>query len=232
MLFVCLSVKIIFCNVDLSDAWKYSVSAWALLGSMWEVLEASTEGIGEAAAIRVAYLLAVGQPEQAKLLSYKVIYVSVIQSVLVTAFLLVFGKYLAVLLTSDPTLQHLSNNVIALLGLANATMSFAQVSWSLIGAQSRFRLATVVIFFARWLVTMPIALVCIFVFQLDLNSVSGALVVGYATASCALAYFVLRSDWERLATLMAEINNMDEVGLDSLEDFDFSDGDDDESSDY
>ena len=50
------------------------MSAWALLGSMWEVLEASTEGIGEAAAIRVAYLLAVGQPEQAKLLSYKVIY--------------------------------------------------------------------------------------------------------------------------------------------------------------
>ena len=112
-------------------------------------------------------------------------------------------------------------------------MSFAQVSWSLIGAQSRFRLATVVIFIARWLVTMPIALICIFGFKMDLNSVSGALVVGYSTASCALAYFVLRSDWERLATLMAEINNtMDEVGLDSLDDFDASEGDDDESSDY
>ena len=190
--------------------------------------------MGEAAAIRVAYLLAVGRPEQAKLLSYKVVYLSVVQSLLVTAVLLVLGKYLAVLLTSDPTLQHMTNKVMALLGLANSTMSFAQVSWSLVGAQGRFRLATIVIFITRWLVTMPIALICIFGFFLDLNAVSGSLVVGYSTASCALAYFVLRSDWERLSKLMGEINTtMDGAGLESLEDFDFSDGDDDdESSDY
>jgi hypothetical protein len=144
------------------------------------------------------------------------------------------GKYLAVLFSTDPTIQHMTNNSIALLGLANVTMAFSQVSWSLIGAQGRFRLATSVVFFSRWLVTIPMALVSIFGFFLDLNSVSGSLVVGYATASCALTFIVLRSDWERLARLMQEMNNppVEGDGLEYLEDFDDGSSDDDEDEDY
>jgi regulator of RNase E activity RraB len=75
--------------------------------------------------------------------------------------------------------------------------------------------------------------VTIFVFFLDLNSVSGALVVGYATASCALTFIVLRSDWERLARLMQEMNNpLEGDGLDYLEDFDDESSDDDDDDDY
>jgi Na+-driven multidrug efflux pump len=183
------------------------VATWALLGAVWDVLEAFTEGIGEAAAIQVAFLLAAFQPERARKLANTVIYLAVIQSLLVTSALYMSGKYLAVLFSSDPTIQHITNNSFALIGLANVTMAFAQVSWSLIGAQGRFRLATSVVFFSRWLVTVPIALIAIFAFFLDLNSVAGSLVVGYATASCALTFIVLRSDWERLARLMQEMNN-------------------------
>ena len=209
------------------------------MGAIWDVLEALTEGIGEAAAIQVAYLLAAAQPERAKKLSHMVIYLAVIQSLLVTSGLYMAGKYLAILLSSDPTIQHMMNNSIALIGLANVTMAFSQVSWSLIGAHGRFRLATSVVFFSRWIVTIAIALITIFVFFLDLNSVSGSLVVGYATALFALTSIVLRSDWARLAQLMQEMNNpMERDPLEYLdEDFDDDssssdedDYDDDESS--
>jgi Na+-driven multidrug efflux pump len=182
------------------------VAAWAVLGAVWDILEALTEGIGEAAATQVAFLLAAWQPDRARKLANTVMYLSVIQSLVVTSGLYMGGKYIAVLLTTDPTLQHLINDSIALIGLANVTMAFAQVSWSLIGAQGRFRLATSVVFSARWFVTIPIALVTIFVLDMDLNGVSGSLVVGYATASSTLTFIVLRSDWERLSRIMQEMN--------------------------
>jgi hypothetical protein len=207
----------------------YQVATWALLSCVWEILEASTEGIGEAAATRVAYLLAVAQPELARKLSLKVMYFSFVQAVFVTSIIYMLGKYLAMLLSTDPTLQHLMYDVIPLIGLANITMSFAQAGWSLTGAQGRYRLATLIIFVSRWLVTMPMALVSIFGFSLDLNSVSGSLVVGYATASCTLAYVVLRSDWERLTRIMQDMNNpLDDSNF--LENFDDEDDSGDDES--
>lgn len=182
------------------------VAAWAVLGAIWEIFEALTEGIGEAAAIQVAFLLAALQPDRARKLANTVIYLAVVQAILVTSILYMAGTYLTVLLTTDPVLQHLINDTIALLGLANVTMAFCQVSWSLIGAQGRFRLATSVVFAARWLVTIPMALLTILVWDLDLNAVSGALVIGYASAASALTFIVLRSDWERLARIMQEMN--------------------------
>lgn len=204
------------------------VATWALLGAIWDVLEAMTEGIGEAAAIQVTFLLAAAQPERARKLANSAIYLAVVQAMVVTSGLYMGGRYLAVLFSSDYTIQHLLNNTIALIGLANVTMSFSQISWSLIGAQGRFRLATSVFFFSRWIVTIPLALVTIFAFFLDLNSVSGALVVGYSTASCALTFIVLRSDWERLARVMQDMNTAPEKGpLDMLDggDEDNDDGD-------
>lgn len=182
------------------------VATWALLGSFWDFFEALTEGIGEAAANQVTYLLSMGQVESAKKLCYGTIYMAVFQAVLVTSALYISGQYLAVIFTTDPTIQHMMNNTIVLVGFANVIMAFSQITWSLIGAQGRFRLATFVIFFSRWMVTMPCALVCIYVFDFDLNAVSGSLVVGYATASCALTVIVLSSDWDRLARLMLAMN--------------------------
>merc|ERR1712224_587346 len=138
----------------------------------------------------------------AKKLCYGAILMAVTQAVLVTSVLFISGQYLAVLFTTDPTIQHLMNNTIVLIGFANTIMSFSQITWSLIGAQGRFRLATFVIFFSRWVVTMPCALVSIYIFNSDLNAMCGSLVVGYATACCALTVIVLRSDWDRLSRLM------------------------------
>lgn len=210
------------------------VATWAILGAIWDVLEALTEGIGEASATQVAFLLAALQPQRAQKLANTVIYLAIVQALLITAALYMSGKYLAVLFTDDPTLQHLFNNTISLLGLANVTMSFAQISWSLVGAQGRFQLATSIVFFARWGVTIPMAVVVIFAFFLDLNSVSGALVVGYATAACALTFIVLRTDWERLARVMQEVNapsNPVDKNIVGYADNGFGDDDDDEDGD-
>jgi MATE family multidrug resistance protein len=202
-----------------------AVATWALLGAFWDVLEAFTEGIGEAASIQIAFLLAAAQPQRAKKMANSVIYLAIVQSILITSGLFMAGRYLAILFSSDPTIQHMTNEAISLIGLANICMGCSQISWSLIGAQSRFRLATSVVFFARWIVTMPMALICIFVFFLDLNSVACSLIVGYSTASCALTFIVLRSDWDLLARAMQEINYP--PGMDGS---DFFDDDDDSSS--
>lgn len=198
------------------------VASWVLLGTFWDFLQALTEGIGEAAANQVAFLLSVGQPQMAKELSYSAVYISCIQSLIVTSALLMSGQYLAVLFTTDPTIQHLVNNAFAMLSVANIAMAFSQINWSLVGAQGRFRLATLVVFYARWLVTMPVAAISIFAFSLNLNAVSGALVVGYSTASCALSFILLSSDWGRLAGTMQGMNPSpnkleDDFGEDKLE---------------
>ncbi|CAJ1946124.1 unnamed protein product [Cylindrotheca closterium] len=202
------------------------VATWCLLGAVWDVLEAFTEGIGEAAATQVAFLLAAAQPKRARKLSFSILYLGLVQSLLITSGLFMSGRRLAMLLTTDNTMQHMVNDAMTLLGFANVAMSFSQVGWSLIGAQGRFRLATSVMFFSRWLVTIPVALVTIFVFFLDLSSIGGCLIVGYSTASCVLTFIVIRSDWDRLANLLQQMNNPSEK-----EDLDFEFDDSDDSSD-
>ena len=180
----------------------FLVATWALLGAFWDFFEALTEGIGEATANQVVYLLSAGQIDHAKKLCHGAVFMAITQAVLVTSALFMSGQYLAVLFTTNPAIQHIMNDSIVLIGFANIIMAFSQITWSLIGAQGRFRLATFIIFFSRWVVTMPCALISIYVFFFDLTAVSGSLVVGYATACCALTVIVLRSDWGRLARLM------------------------------
>jgi len=216
------------------------VVAWALLGALWDFFEALTEGLGEGAANEVYYLLSEGQSDRAKKLCYGATYMAVIQSVMVTSALYMSGQYLVVLFTTNPAIQHIMNNTIYMIGFANIIMSYSRITWSLVGSQGRFRCATFVIFFSRWLVTMPCALICIYGFNLNLIAVSGSLVVGYASACCALTFIILRSDWHRLVTLMQLMNRPHLVdsavpkveddpilGLMNLDDFDDSDDDSD-----
>lgn len=182
------------------------VVAWTLLGVIWKILESSTEGIGEGAAVRVAYHLGTGNPNKARLSSYKSCFVAVIQSILVTSTLFMIGKSLTTWLTTDVTLQNLVNDAIPLVGLGNIVMNYSSICWNLIGAQGRYRLATSIILLSRWLVTIPIAAVFAYALTLDISGVMAAVIVGFDTGCTALGYILLRSDWERLARTMEEIN--------------------------
>lgn len=200
------------------------VVAWALLGVIWQVLVASTEGVGEAAAIRVGYHLGTGNAAKAKLSSYKSCFVALVQALLVTSTLFMSGKQLSTWLTTDVTLQNMVHNSIPLVGLGNIVMNFAFICWNLIGAQGRYRLATLVILLSRWIITLPIAAVFAYALTLDLNGIMAAVIVGFDTASIALAYVLLRSDWERLAITMQDLDAI----VDDESDYDSGESDQDE----
>ena len=191
------------------------VATWAIVGALWRFLETTTEGFGEAAAVRVAYHLGSGNAVMAEHASYKALAVSTAQSLFLTSVLLMAGKNIAKVLTPDPVLQVLLSSLITHLSLGNFVMNFAMNVWSLLGAQGRYRLATLVILLTRWFVTMPMALVCIYGFHLDLTSVMGAVTTGFATSVIALSYVFFRSDWERLSRVMCELNAMMDVGFGS-----------------
>jgi Na+-driven multidrug efflux pump len=194
------------------------------MGIVWEVFEASTEGIGDAAAVRVSFLLAEGQPVQAKILSNKVVFLALVGSLLATSVFLMAGPNITVSLTTDSTLENLLNGLVGMTGLANVAMAFAQVYWSLVGAQGRFGLASSTILLCRWLVTMPLAFSFIFGLTYDLRAVAGSIAVGYATASSFLAYCVYQSDWQSLSVAAqeeaypAEDENMLDFSLEGGED--------------
>jgi Na+-driven multidrug efflux pump len=201
------------------------------MGIVWEVFEASTEGIGDAAAIRISFFLAEGQPVQAKILSNKVAFLALVEALVATSIFLMAGPNISVSLTTDSTLENLLNDLVGMTGLANVAMAFAQVYWSLVGAQGRFALAASTILLCRWLVTMPLAMSFIFGLGYDLRAVAGSIAIGYSTAASFLAYCVYHSDWESLSLAAqeqaypAEDENMLDSSLDGEEE-DSSEDDD------
>merc|ERR1719263_1356021 len=76
-------------------------AAWAITGIVWEALEAITEGLSDAAAIRIAYYLVENQPSQAKRLTSKSIYLGGVQGCIITAIVLMAGPNIAVILSKD-----------------------------------------------------------------------------------------------------------------------------------
>jgi len=181
-----------------------AVATWAMMGVFWEAFAALTEGLGEAASVRVALYLTEGMPIDAKRLANKVSFLTVILVLLVASIFLMLGPNIAVALSTDYTLQHLFNQLVGMASLANVPTTFAQVYWSLAGAQGRFSIASGTILICRWLVILPIASISIFGYFYDLVATAGAVAVGYAVASFALACFVFRSDWEVVANALRE----------------------------
>lgn len=200
------------------------VATWGILGSIWELFEASTEGLGEAAAIRVAYHLGKGNPIMARVSSYKSMLLSTLLSVFITSVFFMCGQNLPTWFTSDPTLQHMLNDLIPLVGFGNITMTAGMVCWSLVGAQGRYRLSTLIVMVSSWLVTLPLAALFVFGLTITLKGIVGAVIMGYSTAATALLYVILRSDWARLSKIIQELNAM-------TGEVDSSDDEDDESSD-
>ena len=214
------------------------VATWALLGTVWELFEASTEGIGEAAAVRVAYHLGKGHPDMAELSSYKSMLLSFGLSLFVTAGFFLCGYDLPTWFSSDETIQRMLAELIPLVGFGNITMNFGMVAWSLVGAQGRYRLATLVSMISSWFITIPLAAIFVIGLNINLKGLVGAVIAGYSTSSVILMYIILRSDWVRLSKIVQELNAMtgeidssDDEDDDSSESSSDSSSSDDDSSD-
>uniref|UniRef100_A0A7S4HIJ4 Protein DETOXIFICATION n=1 Tax=Odontella aurita TaxID=265563 RepID=A0A7S4HIJ4_9STRA len=194
-----------FLVADLGPA---EVATWGILGTLWELFEAATEGISEAAAVRTAYHLGKGNHIMARVSSYKSMIVSSLTAVFITSIMFMCGQNLPTWFTSDPTLQHMLNDLIPLVGFGNITMTVGMTCWSLVGAQGRYRLATLIVMSSSWLVTLPLAALCTIGINLNLKGLIGCVILGYSTAGTVLSYVILRSDWARLSRVIQELNAM------------------------
>jgi Na+-driven multidrug efflux pump len=142
----------------------------------------------------------------AKLSSFKSLLMGVILSVFITALLFIMGDELPKWLTPDPTLQNMLNDVIPMIGMANVFMVFGMVAWTLIGAQGRYKLATIISLCMTIFITMPLAAISTFYFVYDLKGIVGSIICGYSTTGLCLGYILLTSDWEHISENIQECN--------------------------
>lgn len=204
--------------------YTHLVATWAIMGIVWEFCLASTEGLGEAASVRVSYYLSEGFPTEAKNLSSKVAFLACVEGLIITSIFLIAGPNISSSLTTDTVLQNLMNDVMGLLALANIPMTLAQIYWSLVGAQGKYAVASATILLARWLVTVPMSAILVFQYNYEVESLAGAVATGYATAAFVLSLNVFTADWEKLSLAVQE-------DLLPLDDDDEDDDDDDLSDD-
>ena len=182
------------------------VTTWGIAGTIWDTLETLTEGFGDAGEIRVGFHLGSGMPARARMASYKCILVATVSATTFTSIVWIIGEDLAKLLTPDPTLQRLLVQVFPLMGMGNIALTAGSVSWALVGAQGRYRLATCVAFVSSWCVTLPLAAIFTFGLKLNLEGVTASVVIGYSVTGTCLLYILIRSDWERLSRIVVELN--------------------------
>ena len=137
-------------------------------------------------------------------------------SFIITSLLFICGDSISGWYTSDPTLRRILNNLIPMIGVGNVLMVFGMVSWGLVGAQGRYRLATLVSVFSSWVVTIPLALFFSLYCNFDLSGIVSSVIVGYSTSGMIQAYILLRSDWEHIAKTIQEYNqDSDDYSSDS-----------------
>jgi len=182
------------------------VATWAILGSLWETFEATTEGMGDASEIRVAYHLGKNRPDIARLSSYKSLLFGMLLGVTLTSLFFICGDDLPKWFTTDPTIQKMITDLIPLVGFGNITMTFGMVCWALIGAQGRYQMSTKVILVTSWCVTQPLAAILTYVYGFNLQGLAASVVIGYSIAGTVLSYILIRSDWPRLSHLVQEMN--------------------------
>ena len=154
-----------------------------------------TAGIGDAAEIRVAFHLGDNHPTMAQLSAYKSLLLGMLVASIVSILYFSLQDKIPGWFTSDATLQAMLAELVPFVGVANLTMTFGMQCWSLIGAQGKYRLATWITFVSSWGISMPLAALFVFVFNIDLQGLTSAVVIGYLTTGASLSYILLSTDW-------------------------------------
>eukprot|EP00521_Asterionellopsis_glacialis_P013049 CAMPEP_0195293792 /NCGR_PEP_ID=MMETSP0707-20130614/13354_1 /TAXON_ID=33640 /ORGANISM="Asterionellopsis glacialis, Strain CCMP134" /LENGTH=987 /DNA_ID=CAMNT_0040354587 /DNA_START=164 /DNA_END=3127 /DNA_ORIENTATION=+ len=189
------------------------VAAWGIAESLWALFESATGGLSEAGSIRLAYHLGKGNVEQAPLSAWKSLFMSTVVAIFITIIFFICGDLLAAWFTSDAVLQEILKSMIPLVGLGNIFMVFGMVSWSLVGAQGRYKLATIVSAVMSFCVTLPLAAIFCIVYEFTLEGLTASVVIGYSTTGMVMAYILLMSDWEKLSKVIQECNKEEGVSL-------------------
>jgi MatE len=180
------------------------VSAWGILGTLWDALELVTEAVADAAEVRTAYLLGKGKPAKAKLSAYKAIFLGFFLSLFVSSLMLIGGEDVPAWIATDSTLQRMVAELIPLFCIGNIALTVGTISWTLVGAQGRYRLSTAVGFSGAWFVTIPLAAIFTLGLKIDLQGQCAAMVIGYMVSGTVNTYVLLLSDWPKLSRRVIE----------------------------
>jgi len=170
------------------------------------VLEQITEAIADAAEVRVGLLLGRGKPHLARRAAYKACLIGVMFALVSTSCIFIIGDSLSSWLTTDQTLQMLINELIPLFGVGNIMLTLGTMAWTIVGAQGRYRLSTVIATIGSWCVTIPMAAVLTIVFRVDLQGQTAAIVIGYMLSGMVTNVFMMGSNWEKLSRKVIEAN--------------------------
>jgi len=193
------------------------VAAWAILGTLWGALEEITEAIADSAEVRVALHLGAGRPGPAKKTAYKSVFIGVVFALVSTSCIFVIGDSLSAWLTTDTTLQMLINELIPLFGLGNIVLTMGTMSWTIVGAQGRYKLSTVIACAGSWLVTIPLAAIFTIALRINLQGQTATVVIGYMISGTVTNVVLLRSDWKKLSDKVIQFNREQEYILEGDE---------------
>ncbi|KAL3766941.1 LOW QUALITY PROTEIN: hypothetical protein ACHAW5_011160 [Stephanodiscus triporus] len=166
-------------------------ATWAIMGYVWDVFESTTEAIGDAAEVRVAYQLGRGRPATAKLAGYKSMFLGLIFSIVVSVVFISLTNVLPSWLTHDETIQDMLVEMFPLVALGNVTMSMGMVCWAIVGAQGRYHLSTTIAIACSFIVTIPIGLVVTIWMRIDLQGLTFAVVTGYSVTAMLLSALIV-----------------------------------------
>lgn len=196
----------------------FVVVAWGVLESIWDLFEAATEGLAEAGSMRLAFHLGRGDVQTSKLSCWKTLFLSTILACALSTVFLILSPYIPHWFTNDETLVSMVKVQLPLIGVGNIFMVFGMTSWSLIGAQGRYKIATLVSAAMTICVTLPLAAVFCIGMRYSLISLVGAVVVGYSTTGLFLGYFLQMSDWLHVSKIICALNEKDELECSSDDD--------------
>jgi len=85
-----------------------------------------------------------------------------------------------------------------LIGTGQIINTVGSTCWSILSAQGRVRLATVLEIVVSWLLVLPLSCLFIFYFDFNLLGLVAAVVLGYSVGGVASELILLRSDWDAL----------------------------------
>jgi Na+-driven multidrug efflux pump len=215
------AVPLAFGNLLISAEWEIltilaailgpaEAATWAVLGYIWDLFESTTEALGDAVELRVAYHLGKGQPDMAKISGYKSMFLAAIVTGSASVILMSLINVLPPLLTYDATIQVMLIELFPLVALGNVAMSMGMVCWAIVGAQGRYRLSTVIATSCAFFITIPIAIVTT-TMRVDLQGLTFAVVAGYTVTATLLSLVVLMSDWKFLSEKIIE--DMDDSSI-------------------
>ena len=171
--------------------------SWSVFGSIWAVFECLPGGISSAAIVRISFHLGNANPRMAKIVAYKSLLYVAILALGVTLIFLSHSEAIILLFTHNRRLSAMLEDSVSLLAMGNVLMCVGSCAWSIVNAQSRTRLATLIYVLIVWGVTTPLSPVYIFALGYGIDSLASTIVVGYATLALVLLVVVFTTNWTK-----------------------------------